>query len=214
MKIKYIGHSCFLITSENGTSIATDPYDGVGIPMPKLTADAVTVSHAHFDHCNVMAVKTKKVIDRAGKYQIGDIAVSARKHYHDEVKGRKRGETLVFTYLIDGISVCHLGDIGEDDPPADLKVDVLLIPVGGTYTIDAQKAYEYVKKLKPHIVIPMHYKAGGIKLDIASPDKFLQYFKDAERLGCAELALRKEELESYQEKVILLRGSAHGTDNA
>lgn len=180
MKIKYYGHSCFVLTSNTGTSIMTDPYGGIGFELPRLVVDGVTVSHGHFDHNNIGAITAHKVLNRAESDTLGDIQISAIKSFHDEVKGAKRGENLIFKFFIDGVTVCHLGDLGEPFT-AELgskiaPVDVLLIPVGGTYTLDGKQATAYVEYLRPKIVIPMHYKCRGLNLDIASPDSFLKAF--------------------------------------
>ncbi len=184
MKITYLGHSCFLFISETGKRIVTDPYGEVGFAMLRVRADVVTVSHSHYDHCNVGAVEGAPVVLReAGDY--GDIRAIAC--FHDEAKGAKRGKNLIFKYRIDGIDVCHLGDLGERCTPELVRaispVQVLLIPVGGTYTIDARMAKEYVDALRPAVVIPMHYKTKGLTIGIAGAEEFLSYFPQWERAG-------------------------------
>lgn len=115
MKIRYLGHSCFEFTESTGTTIVTDPYGNVGFNMPKTRADAVTVSHSHYDHNNVKAVGGNPVIfDREGQYEIGGVDITAIKSYHDDENGAKRGENLIFKFRMDGVEVCHLGDLGEE----------------------------------------------------------------------------------------------------
>ena len=142
MKIRYLGHSCFQLTESTGTSIVCDPYGDVGFDMPSVEADAVTVSHAHYDHDNAKAVGGNPVVfSKEGQYEIGGVAITAVKSYHDDELGKERGENLIFKFRMDGVEVCHLGDLGEECSAelieALLPVHVLLIPVGGTYTIDA-----------------------------------------------------------------------------
>lgn len=175
MKIAYFGHSCFALQSGAGTRIVTDPYGDVGIALPPLSADAVTVSHSHFDHCNIGAVACKTVFDRAGEYELGGIRLSAVKRWHDDAHGAKRGENLIFEYLIDGIRVVHLGDSGmkAEELPPGLSPDILLIPVGGNYTIGAEEAMRYIARLSPKVVVPMHYKLNGLTVDIEGADRFL-----------------------------------------
>jgi len=184
MKIQYIGHSCFLLVTDCGTRILTDPYsEEIGYPMPNISADAVCVSHDHYDHCNVSAVSAGRIIKTEGTFRIGDAEITAARRFHDEVQGKKRGATLIFTVRCEGMTLCHLGDIGE--PLAaltrsgfSLTCDVMLIPVGGTYTLDAREAERYVRYFDPKIVIPMHYKTDDLRLDIAPPQKFVTAFSD------------------------------------
>lgn len=182
MKIEYFGHSCFRISSENGVKIVTDPYTKVGYELPAdLTADIVALSHGHFDHNHLTGVNgVKTVLDKAGNYTASGIPFEGITTDHDPVGGALRGKNIVFKMTVDGTVVCHMGDIGERCTEKLLaaigKVDVLLIPVGGTYTIDAEQAYEYVRKINPRIAIPMHYKPRDGALDIASADGFLNLF--------------------------------------
>ena len=183
MKIKYLGHSSFLMTESTGTSIVTDPYDdSVGYEMPSVSADAVTVSHHHYDHDCVQKVGGDPVIlDKETGYVVDDgVEINSIKSFHDNCRGKKRGENIIFKFHLDGVDICHLGDLGEDCSPdlieMILPVNVLLIPVGGNYTIDAKMAKEYVDRIMPDIVIPMHYRAKGCKLDIDKVDDFLDEF--------------------------------------
>ncbi len=209
MKIQYFGHSCFVLTSDAGTSIMTDPFGGIGFELPRRTVDAVTVSHGHYDHNNVSAVRAHTVLSREGHYTVGDFTISATKSYHDEVKGEKRGENLIFQYHADDVTVCHLGDLGEPFLPETASkfehADVLLIPVGGTYTLDAAQAKEYVDHIRPKIVIPMHYLCRGLRLDIAPPDKFLHAFPEntVERISASEYEIDKN-VWNDQIKIILM----------
>lgn len=179
MKINYIGHSCFLLTSGGGTSLVTDPYGDVGLSFPCLSADVVTVSHGHYDHCNVAAVGGRpKILSETGRFTFGDIRIEAFESFHDDVGGAKRGKNLIFSYTADGVRVCHMGDLGQKYSDRILKqigkVDVLLIPVGGNYTIGGEEAAWYVKKLSPAVVIPMHYHVAGLTVDIADETEFLK----------------------------------------
>ena len=211
MKIRYLGHSCFEFTESTGTSIVTDPYGDIGYDMPKTRADAVTVSHSHYDHNNVKAVGGKPVIfDREGQYEIGGVEITAIKSYHDDESGAQRGENLIFKFRMDGIEVCHLGDLGEECSSslieALLPVHVLLIPVGDNYTIDAQQAKEYVDRIMPSYVIPMHYKTKGLEVDVEKPDDFIDLFEeeDVEELENSELELFRDDITEEQTKLILM----------
>ena len=186
MKITYLGHACFQITASNGTTIITDPYTRVGYELPLgLSADLVTVSHGHFDHNYLDGVKTSQVITEQGEYLFNGIKIVAKNSFHDEKQGALRGKNLLFCFEVDGIRICHLGDLGEACR-ADIlekigEVDLLLIPVGGTYTIDAVQAKEYVEKCQPCVAIPMHFRPQDGTLDIAPISQFLDLF-DAENV--------------------------------
>ena len=146
MRIQYFGHSCFRIISDIGTTIVCDPFDEkmVGLNMPKTKCDVVTISHHHKDHDseeNIMG--SYAVLDQEVACAADDIAVQSISTFHDEENGAKRGKDLVFTFLVDGIKVVHLGDIGFFDKKVIDKIigcDVLMIPVGGVYTVDAKVA--------------------------------------------------------------------------
>lgn len=185
MKIKYLGHSSFLLTESTGTSVLTDPYDAefVGYDYKPPHADIVTVSHDHADHACLTAVgKCDKVFREPGKFEYKGIHIVGDPSFHDDCEGAKRGKNTVFTFRMDGVNVCHLGDIGEPCSPELIErllpVNVLLIPVGGNYTIDAETAKEYVDRLMPDIVIPMHYKMKHCELDIDKVDQFTRLFDD------------------------------------
>ena len=185
MKLQWLGHSSFRLEESTGTSVVTDPYHSyIGIEMPEVTADVVTVSHKHDDHSYVGAVKgNPMIIDTVGYFDVKDsIGILGIETNHDEVDGEKRGKNIIYKYRIDGIDVCHMGDIGEECTPelaeAIGPVNILLIPVGGEYTIDADIAKDYVDKLMPDMVIPMHYRTRGVDLDIDKVDAFLRHFDD------------------------------------
>ena len=198
MEIRYYGHSCFALIGKDGTSILTDPYTKVGYELPAgLSADALTISHGHFDHCFTQAIAAKQVINGSGKQAENIVGIDS---YHDPKQGALRGRNIIYKITVDGITFCHMGDLGESCSNALLqaigKVDVLLIPVGGTYTIDAVQAKEYVDKINPKTVIPMHYKPSDGALDIQSADEFLGLFseKEIERVpnGKIEYLLEKQ----------------------
>jgi len=211
MKIRYLGHSSFLLTESTGTSILTDPYGEIGYELPNVQADAVTVSHGHYDHNNIHAVQGyPKIFEKEGQYEFGGVHISAVKSFHDNEFGEKRGENLIFKFRMDGIEICHLGDLGEDCSSALIEsllpVDVLLIPVGGTYTLDSEQAKEYVDRIMPPIVIPMHYKTKNLNLDIDKPDEFLDMFdkQDVEELEDFEIELSRDDIDEEQTKIILM----------
>ncbi len=217
MKIEYLGHSCFKLTESTGTSIVCDPYsDEIGYAMRKVSADAVTVSHGHYDHNAVQNVDgAPLLIDGGQNNGLAGVEINSIKSFHDTSRGKKRGENTIFKFRMDGIDVCHLGDLGEkcssDLIETLLPVDVLLIPVGGTYTIDAEMAKEYVDRIMPDIVIPMHYRTRDCKLDIDRVDEFTGLFdgdsvEESEKCG---IELSRKDL-TGETRIIVLKRCANG----
>lgn len=186
MKIKWLGHSSFLLTESTGITVLTDPFDPamVGYDFdPQTTPDVVTVSHGHNDHNYLSGVKGyKKLFEESGKFEYDGVHIVGIPSFHDESEGAIRGKNIMYKLRMDGVSVLHMGDIGELCSPELverlLPVNVLMIPVGGNYTIDAEMAKEYVDRLMPDIVIPMHYKVKHCELDIDKVEPFLRLFDD------------------------------------
>ncbi|MEP7166614.1 MAG: MBL fold metallo-hydrolase [Candidatus Woesebacteria bacterium] len=168
MEITYLGHSSFRLKGKQGI-VVTDPYDkSVGFSYPSTTADIVTVSHGHADHSNSGAVKptpTREkpfLIHAAGEYEISGISVFGYPAFHDDDSGKERGRNIVYTIIIDGVTIAHLGDLGHTLSDSFIEklgtVDVLLCPVGGKFTIDSKAAVDIIQEIEPSYVIPMHYK--------------------------------------------------------
>ena len=182
MKLQYLGHASFRLISEMGTTVVCDPYksDWVGFDMARVRCDVVTISHHHGDHdCMDAIIGNPAELDVEIACAADDIAIESIATYHDSELGAKRGGNLVFTFLVDGIKVVHMGDIGCLDENVANRIkgcDVLLLPVGGTFTVDAEGAKWYVDMVKPKIVIPMHYKTDEHHFDVDGVDKFLTYF--------------------------------------
>ena len=183
--------------TENGVRIVTDPYDaGCGYPIKDVEAEIALVSHHHHDHDSVENLRGKPaVIDKDGVYQPADgIRITAVRGYHDDVQGAKRGETLLFLIEADEMRIVHLGDLGDmlDAEQEDIlkNPDVLMIPVGGFYTIDGKQAREIAAQLKARIVLPMHYKTKyNEDWPISGPDEFLEGY-DKELIAKEAEALR------------------------
>lgn len=197
MKIQYLGHSCFRLISEMGTTIVCDPYssDMVGLDMAAVRCDVVTMSHHHKDHdCMESVLGSPAELDIEVACCADDVAIKSLPTFHDEEKGAKRGKNLVFTFNIDGLNVVHMGDIGCKDLDVVKNIygcDVLMLPVGGVYTIDALNAKWYVDQVKPKMVLPMHYMTSSHKFQLDSLDEFLSLFdeKQIKRLNADSLNL-------------------------
>jgi L-ascorbate metabolism protein UlaG (beta-lactamase superfamily) len=179
MEITWYGRACFRLR-DKGATVVTDPYDqSVGYALPRVRADIVTVSHNHADHNYASGITgAPKVVDGPGEYEIKGVFITGIATFHDRKKGAQRGRNTVFLFEFDGLTICHLGDLGHVPTQAQVEalsdVDILLIPVGGVSTIAASQAAEVVSLLEPKIVIPMHYKTKALTLRLASVNRFLQ----------------------------------------
>jgi len=216
MDITYLGHSSFRLRGKYA-SLITDPYieSEVGLKFPKVSADIVTVSHEHPDHNNVEAVKDiKKDIRGAGEYEISGISIIGIPTFHDDKKGTLRGKNTVYIIEDGDLRLVHLGDIGHKLSEGVLEeigvIDVMMIPVGGVYTIGPSDAAEIVREIEPSIVIPMHYQVPGLRKDtfekLAQVDEFLKEVGlGVERLD--KLSVKKSDLLEEHKVVVLEKKS-------
>ena len=202
MKLRWVGHSCFLITSKSGLSIITDPYhtkQGVNYSPVMEIADIVTVSHDHFDHNAVQSVGGRpEVVKSSGIKSIKGIEFRGIACYHDESSGKKRGENIIFCFSVDGIRICHLGDLGHALDSEQIKeigeVDVLFVPVGGFYTIDAAVATRVCDDIKPKVIVPMHYKTPKLDFPVTGVDVFLAGKKNVKKLDSSKVEFEHDTL--------------------
>jgi L-ascorbate metabolism protein UlaG (beta-lactamase superfamily) len=203
MKIKWNGHASFTITADNGTVIVTDPYnsgkygDEFTYNIVRDRADGVLVSHEHADHSYVKGLTgSPKVLTDSG--DICGIVVTGFKTFHDEAGGKKRGPNMSFRFSVDGVTMCFLGDLGHILSPDQIKaigsVDLLFIPVGGTYTIDGHRAATLVKMMNPRVAIPMHFKTKKCNFPITGVDEFLSGMDNFKKLQRSEIDLSIERL--------------------
>jgi len=209
MNIKWLGHASFVITADGGTKIITDPYEsGGGLSYGEITesADIVTVSHDHFDHNNISAVGGNPQVVK-GTAQARGIDFQGIPSFHDDSGGKQRGKNTIFCFAVDGVKICHLGDLGHRLSDEQLvgvgAVDVLLVPVGGTYTIDAAAATSVCEKLKPRVVIPMHYKTNKCDFPIAGVEDFLQGKPDVRRPDSSDIELKVDALPPATRIIVL-----------
>lgn len=220
MKVKWLGHASMLMTSGDGLRVVTDPYTpgafGLDYAPIDVEADIVTLSHDHADHNNVSAVKgNPNVVKGSGVYNVKSVAFQGIDCYHDDSSGSQRGGNTIFCFSLDGIRVCHLGDLGhplrpEDQAqigPVDLlasPADVLLIPVGGNFTIDASVAAETCRRLNPKVVIPMHYRNKRCPdFPVTGVEEFLTLMDKVRRADGNEVEFHKDSLPDTTEVVVL-----------
>ncbi len=209
MKIKYLAHAAFLITTDNGTRIITDPYTpGQGMNYRPITdaADVVTVSHEHGDHNNTAGVKGEPAVLRDSGNAAG-IDFKAVKTFHDDEGGSLRGNNTVFVFEADGMKVAHLGDLGHvltDEQAGEIgEVDIVLVPVGGYFTIDADRASRNAKLVKAKVIIPMHFKTESCDLPIQAVDIFLTAKTNVTKTHLSEITLNTGNLPKTPQIMVL-----------
>jgi L-ascorbate metabolism protein UlaG (beta-lactamase superfamily) len=213
MKIKWLGHAAFVLTSQTGTKVLTDPYlsgafgGAVGYRPIDERVDVVTVSHEHEDHfCLDGLPQGFETVTKPGSHVAAGLAITGVKTYHDSHQGKERGRNVVYVIEMDGIRVAHLGDLGHALSGEDAKtlgrVDVLLIPVGGHFTIEPKEALSVVRVLRPSVVIPMHFKTDVLDFPVKPVEDFLSLVGSHERPGTAEIEIGKEDL-GRQRTVVL-----------
>lgn len=205
MKVKCLGHSAFAITVSNGKVILTDPYEsgsyGGALNYPKITiqADVVTVSHQHADHNDIKTLSGKPpVISKEGDYDIQGIKIKGIPTYHDSNQGKERGKNTVFVYEVDNLRLAHSGDLGHIPTQEQYdkigKIDILMVPVGGNFTIDAKQADEIARALGARVIIPMHYKTERVDFPIAPVDEFLSGKDNVKKWDTSEVPITPEQL--------------------
>jgi len=203
MTINYYGHSCFRIAnSGNHVTVVIDPYNKkTGLGSLKLSADILLISHDHGDHNEKKAISSQEafLIDSPGEYEIKGVSIVGIPTFHDSSLGKERGGNTVYLVNMDNINLCHLGDLGQDklsDKELEKlgQVDVLMVPVGGTYTIDAKGAAKLANQIEPRIVVPMHYKLPktDASLKLAKVDGFLEEMGAEKKQVMEKLTVKKE----------------------
>lgn len=214
MKIKWYGHSAFLITSDQGIKLILDPYEpgafGGQLSYGKIRdqADIVLTSHDHADHNDTKSLPgSPQVVKGSGATSIKGISIKGISTYHDPSQGSERGTNTIFNLLVDGIQICHLGDLGHILREKEMieigSVDILLIPVGGFFTIDAREATRLVDQIKPRVVIPMHFKTEKCGFPIAPVEDFTRGKAGLKQPGSSEMTFTKASLPQQMEIVVL-----------
>jgi L-ascorbate metabolism protein UlaG (beta-lactamase superfamily) len=213
MKIKWLGHAAFVLTSDAGTKVLTDPYksgafDGaVGYGPILEKVDVVTVSHDHDDHNGLDGLAPGyEAVTAPGKHSVAGIDITGIKTFHDNRQGKERGRNVVHVITVDGVRVAHLGDLGhvfaDDETRAIGRADVVLIPVGGYFTIEPEDAMAVVRQLRPSVVIPMHFKTPSLNFPIKPVEDFLSLADKHERPGRSEIEIKRENLSG--QRIIVL----------
>jgi L-ascorbate metabolism protein UlaG (beta-lactamase superfamily) len=216
MKITWKGQSCFeIVTKKRGeipTSIVIDTFsEDIGLKLGKLKADILLVTHNHHDHNNIKAVSGNPfLIMGPGEYEIKGVFIQGIPAFHDNVKGQERGKLTIYTIETAGLSLCHLGDLGQRELTSDQieqigEVDVLMIPIGGTFTISAKEALKIMSQIEPKVIIPMHYALPKLKIKLDGLDKFLKILGMNSIEPESKLSIRKRDLSEEEAKIIILK---------
>jgi L-ascorbate metabolism protein UlaG (beta-lactamase superfamily) len=212
VKVMWHGHSCFELQGKSVT-IVTDPFKGIGIPEPRAAGDIILCSHGHQDHNNTKPVlgKEGKVIEGfVGSEKLKGVTIKGVAAFHDDALGSKRGKNSIYTFNLDGVQFCHLGDLGHELSQPEVeeigRVDVLFVPVGGYFTVGPETATKVCEQLKPKIVIPMHYRMPELPpmFDLLKTvDVFLEGKKNTERLKGSVVEIEQSKL-PMEMKIIVL----------
>jgi L-ascorbate metabolism protein UlaG (beta-lactamase superfamily) len=211
MIVKWLGHSSFIITSDKGVKIITDPYkSGRGLKYGEIkeSADSVTVSHEHGDHNNTVVIGGNPQIIRGVKHaEVKGIKINGVATFHDAEQGKSHGTNTVFCFEVDGIRICHLGDLGHKLNEQQIsqigRVDVLLIPMAGFFTMDAEVATEVVNQLTPKIIIPMHFRNERCDYPISTVDDFLKGKKNVTMMNSSEIKLDSGKIPNETRIIVL-----------
>ncbi len=214
MIINWYGHSCFKITNQGGRLIIiTDPFDKkIGLNPPRCSADIVTVSHQHNDHNNTKSITGMEgskpfIINSPGEYEIKGVSIVGCRSFHDK---EKKEQNIIYIMEIDKIRICHLGDLGQDkleDKQIEKigNIDILMIPVGGNYTIGAKRAVKIVNQIDPSIVIPIHYKLPGLKMNLDDVKVFLKEMGLNGVTPVDKLTVKKKDLFEKAMEVVVMK---------
>ena len=207
MRIKWHGHACFEINTGD-TTIVLDPHDGksLGIKTPSATADLVLMSHDHYDHNASRSIQGnfKSYMMKNGRFEFRNIQFYGLSTFHDDAQGKKRGMNTMYRFTIEGMTLCHCGDLGcipnQKVINAIKDVDFLFLPVGGVYTMQKSELRDFIEIVNPRIIIPMHYRFGGLTINIADVDDFLEMIPDdfTEYVGNS-IDITREELPDLKE---------------
>ncbi len=210
MKITWHGHSCFKIMTKNIT-IVSDPFNkDIGLKPPRCETDIVTISHDHYDHNNVSTLRSSPFIVKGpGEYELKEVTIQGTDSFHDVKQGEERGLNTIFIIEAEDIRVCHLGDLGQKELTSEQletlgEIDILMIPVGGVYTINSEVATAIINQVEPKIVIPMHYKIPGLKIKLHSVDAFLKEV-GVKKEVLDQLVVKKKDLLKEEMRVVVMK---------
>ena len=216
MQIIWEGQSCFQIITQKAknsqVNIVIDPFGPeTGLKLPSLEADVLLTTHSHSDHNNWKAVsKNPFLITGPGEYEIQGVFIQGISSWHDNSQGKERGENTIYTIEAEGLRLCHLGDLGQKELTSEQidkigEIDILMIPVGGVYTISSKEALKVMSQIEPAITIPMHYQLPKLKSKLEGVDKFLKSLGIKSVNPESKLTIKKKDISSEEAKVVVLK---------
>jgi L-ascorbate metabolism protein UlaG (beta-lactamase superfamily) len=216
MIIIWYGQSFFEVRvtkNKNGeVKIAIDPFDeSLGLKVPKVEADILLCTHPHYDHSNKKTILgTPFLIETPGEYETKGVFIKGIQAFHDNAQGKERGSITIYKIEAEDIKVCHLGDLGQKElNPEQLEeigeVDILMIPVGGTYSINSREASTIISQIEPKIVIPMHYKIPKLKLELDGVEKFLKIMGAEDVEPQKKLKISLKDLPKEETEIMVLK---------
>lgn len=209
MTITWYGQSCFRLESKD-VSLLIDPFSPeIGLKPPKIKDNIVLVSHQHYDHNNIEGMPEESfLIKGPGEYEVKGVFIRGIQSFHDKSQGQERGLNTIYVIKMEDMVLAHLGDFGEGRLSEEQiekigDVDVLMIPIGGVYTINYKEAVEAISQIEPKIIIPMHYKIQGSKSDIDGPEKFLKEISLTPEKVEKSYKIQKKNLPAEEMKLVL-----------
>ena len=209
MVITWFGHSCFRIEGKDA-SLLIDPFSKeIGLRPPKIKDDVVMVTHGHYDHSNLEGLPSESfLIKGPGEYEVKDVFIKGIQSFHDKSQGRERGLNTIYIIKMEDIALVHMGDFGQDALSEEQidrigDPDILMVPVGGVYTVNYKEAVEAIRQIEPKVVIPMHYRVPGLKVDIEGPEKFLKEMSLTPEKADKSWKVQKKSLPAEEMKLVL-----------
>lgn len=209
MNIYWLGQSSYLIETNNKNKVLIDPFNAeIGYTPFKGAVDLVTISHEHFDHNFLELIENNPTIIRTATNHNTDFCkIEGISAFHDDKNGAEKGENIIFKYNIDGITLCHLGDLGHELDEETLKkigeVDILFVPVGEVYTFDVESAVNVVKVINPKYIVPMHFKTELLNIPLETVDKFLLAMKDYNKENVPYISINKDNIKN-ENKILVM----------
>lgn len=215
MKIAWYGQACFrlMVKTNNGNKITiiTDPFSKeIGLTPPRGGTDIVLISHDHYDHNNIKTVSGEPfIIEGPGEYDVKGVFIKGIYSFHDNSKGEERGVNTIYVVEAEDMKICHLGDLGQKELSSNQldkigEVDILMVPVGGVYTINGSEAIQIINQVEPSIVIPMHYKIPRLNIKLNNVDKFLEEI-GVKKETLEEFSVQKKDLTEEEMKVVVMK---------
>jgi len=221
MQIFWKGQSCFqiIVTPEknNPVKIVIDPFsESAGLRLPKLEADILLITHDHEDHNNIKAIgpstgsgQAPFLIQGPGEYEVKGVYIKGISSFHDEKEGKDRGENTIYVIEVEDLKICHLGDLGQKELTEEQvegigEIDILMMPVGGVYTISSKEALKVMSQVEPKITIPMHYALPKLKYKLEGVDKFLKILGIKSVAPEEKLTIKKKDMTEEEARVVVL----------